>query len=725
MIRKTSSSEVFDIFASRMISKRSSLNKVAGSLAEALELLFRGAEKVGGKVVADAHLTGLATETSKGIKTLSKAEAVPTKELMTALKNSTAIEEASTAILRKAEVCGYSGYSTSEDFLKQFSKDFNKMSLEFAALGPSPTPTELRDFYSRNEKTIVFFNQLNEDAAFKNIIESNSSLGARHIESGGRTVSRSEAQELQSAGPAAKVMKNLEAVRTGAGLVGTAISIASLVGLVAGGVKFYNYLSSLFSSDEGKRHVESVKDAADCINNIAIKPGSEAAGAKEKVLGNITSYLKYQQFSGETDEARKKEILNEASRAGQDLLGDARTQGSFQNLIALISTDPENSLIGYSSKEFMSILSGAGAGVMIGKSLGGVLGGAIGAAVGGLAGWKALSYYYSGEVDCIQNAADAIKALNDLAAQGMARDKGAPTSGATSATSSSSPSGPGTAATSSSFLENMVGIMTTDEVYNLPGFQNIFVNEKRILRKLVEEAGSNENAAKLILNVNPNINLYLSNIDPSIFKSPITKELVSQNENLKNLARAIVLSAKTARGELKSGLKSGRYEITKETKIKEDNMKKHSESINSQQLIRKAAETRVSYFGDANLGLKDQLTKAYYSGLSGMYNEQPPKKSSDYKDLYGFQEETGTDLVVESHPKSVTLADSMGKGGLVENNLEQQQKSIYVATNTPSGNFQSKYAQTVNYLEKLAKAADSQGKKEVSRLINQTIQKLK
>ena len=125
------------------------------------------------------------------------------------------------------------------------------------------------------------------------------------------------------------------------------------------------------------------------------------------------------------------------------------------------------------------------------------------------------------------------------------------------------------------------------------------------------------------------------------------------------------------------------------------------------------------------MGLKDQLTKSYYAGLTGMYNEKPTKRPSDYKDLYGFQEETGHDLMAESHPKSVTLADAMGNGGLVENNLEQQQKSIYVATTTPSGNFQSKYAQTVSYLEKLAKAADSQGKEQVLRLINQTIQKLK
>jgi hypothetical protein len=67
----------------------------------------------------------------------------------------------------------------------------------------------------------------------------------------------------------------------------------------------------------------------------------------------------------------------------------------------------------------------------------------------------------------------------------------------------------------------------------------------------------------------------------------------------------------------------------------------------------------------------------------------------------------------------------MGKGGLVENVLEQKEKSTYVALTTPTGNFHSKYASTIGYLNKLAKAADEQGKKEVSRLIKQTIQNLK
>jgi hypothetical protein len=258
----------------------------------------------------------------------------------------------------------------------------------------------------------------------------------------------------------------------------------------------------------------------------------------------------------------------------------------------------------------------------------------------------------------------------------------------------------------------------------MPGFSNIFVNEKRLIKKLIQEAGSISNAAKMLSDVNPNINSILSGIDTSNFDGVITEDLVKGNKSLQDLARAIITSAKTAKSALKINRASDVNNLQNKFKIKETEMEKQSKSITNHELTRKTAETKVSYFGDASLGLKDQLTKSYYAGLTGMYNESPPKKSSDYKDLYGFNKETGQDLILESHPKSVTLADAMGKGGLVENNLEQQQKSIYVATNTPSGNFQSKYAQTISYLEKLAKAADSQNKKDVSRLIKQTISKL-
>lgn len=130
---------------------------------------------------------------------------------------------------------------------------------------------------------------------------------------------------------------------------------------------------------------------------------------------------------------------------------------------------------------------------------------------------------------------------------------------------------------------------------------------------------------------------------------------------------------------------------------------------------------KITYHEDAVKGLKDKLTKSYYAGLDSMYNEKPKAQKTDLKDLYGFQEETGYDLLMEAHPKSTYLAEAMGDGGLVENGLEQKVKSEAVALSVPSGNFRSKYAETHAYLNKLLKVAEAENKTEVSNLIKQTI----
>jgi hypothetical protein len=136
------------------------------------------------------------------------------------------------------------------------------------------------------------------------------------------------------------------------------------------------------------------------------------------------------------------------------------------------------------------------------------------------------------------------------------------------------------------------------------------------------------------------------------------------------------------------------------------------------------SKEKIKYHTDAVKGLEDKLTKSYFTGLDSMYNEKPKAKKPDYEKLYGFQEETGFHLVQKSHPKSIYLAEAMGDGGLVENGFEQKVKSEGIALNRPSGNFQSKYAETHAYLEKLLKVAEKQNKTEACNLINQTINQL-
>jgi hypothetical protein len=724
MIKKTASSEIFDLYASKMISKRS-LSKVA-SAASILDELFEGAAKVGGRSIAGlGGITGLSPSVKNSVKVVSDAEVVDSKKLLQALVDSSRITESSEVIMRNAGICGYTETKI-DDFLSKFSDDFKKMGDELNGLSPSPTQVEIDDFYTNNQKAIEYFKLLKTDTELKKALQ-NAPLGARHLAGGGTdAIGLDDAVTRYTAGGAAGAAGRLttqvgNAISVGGRVVNTLV-ILGLGVLAYKGYKtdFVQAILSSFGSPESMKNIQAVKDAKDCINSIALIPGSPAVSARNKVLSNFDAFSKFEIVMNLTDRKEQKDTLDAASTAAQELISDSSTEGSIQHFLDLISKDPGSNLSGFSTMQAGG--AGAVAGGLVGLLIKGKFGGVIGAAIGAVAGGWFMNKYYQDEINCIAAAGDAIEQFDADYREAAGNRTEEPQGKGPESTSGSEAD---TKVSVDSLLKQIITALQNDGIYNLPGLSNLFVNERRIIRKLIEESGSIENAATLISNVNPNIKLGLGKIDTSASQGKITKELLARNEVLQDLARDIVISARNVRRNLRQKVSSVGPQITTESKIKEDNMKKESKSINNQGLIRKAAESRVSYFGDANLGLKDQLTKSYYAGLTGMYNEQPTKRPSDYKDLYGFQEETGHDLMAESHPKSVTLADAMGRGGLVENNLEQQQKSIYVATTTPSGNFQSKYAQTVSYLEKLAKAADSQGKEQVSRIINQTIQKLK
>ena len=720
MIKKTASSEIFDIYASKMISKRS-LNKVAAA-GDILADFFAGAAKVGAKTIG---LDSVAVPLKGSLKPISDVAEVEAKSILQALVHSSVIRESAETILSKARLCDYN-YTKVDDFLEDFSKDFRKMSEELDALPPGPTSVQIENFYARNKKAIEYFKLLKTDPDLKTALK-NAPLGARHIAGGSSDLIDVESAVTRyTAGGAAGAAGRLptqvgNAMGVGGRIVNTLV-VVGLGALIYKGYKtdFVQAILSSFGSPESMKNIQAVKDAKDCINNISLIPGSPAVSARNKVLSNFDAFLKFETVMNLTDRKEQKDTLDAAAAAAQELISDEKIEGSIQHFLDLISKDPGSNLSGFSTMQAGG--AGAVAGGLVGLLIKGKLGAAIGAAIGAVAGGWFMNKYYQGEINCIAAAGDAIEQFDDEVKEAAGK-KTEETQGKGS--ESTSGLGADTKVSADSLLEQMIAAMQNDRIYNLPGLSNLFVNERRIIRKLVEESGSIENAAMLISNINPNIKLDLGKIDTSASQGKITEELLARNKVLQDLARDIVISARNVRRNLKQKISSSNSQIITESRIKKDNMKKESKSINNQGLIRKAAEARVSYFGDANLGLKDQLTKSYYAGLTGMYNEQPTKRPSDYKDLYGFQEETGHDLMAESHPKSVTLADAMGNGGLVENNLEQQQKSIYVATTTPSGNFQSKYAQTVSYLEKLAKAADSQGKEQVLRLINQTIQKLK
>ncbi len=141
-------------------------------------------------------------------------------------------------------------------------------------------------------------------------------------------------------------------------------------------------------------------------------------------------------------------------------------------------------------------------------------------------------------------------------------------------------------------------------------------------------------------------------------------------------------------------------------------------------LMKKQADSfSDSYYQDAVKGLAEQFAKSYYAGLKSMYEEKVGSvDEAEFDKMYQTLDETGAELVGRAHPQSANLVDSMGRGGLVENGLEQQRHNVEVALSTPSGNFRSRHASVMSELVKLANQADEAGKFEASDLIDKTIE---
>lgn len=131
-----------------------------------------------------------------------------------------------------------------------------------------------------------------------------------------------------------------------------------------------------------------------------------------------------------------------------------------------------------------------------------------------------------------------------------------------------------------------------------------------------------------------------------------------------------------------------------------------------------------SYIQDALKGLSDDYAKSYFAGLKGMYDERLGSSEADQIDLYHPLGGTGAETIGEAHKESLTIAESMGRGGLVENLLEQQKANYEVALSAPSGNFRNKRANLLNALVKEANTADIEGNIELSNLIDEIIVEL-
>lgn len=91
---------------------------------------------------------------------------------------------------------------------------------------------------------------------------------------------------------------------------------------------------------------------------------------------------------------------------------------------------------------------------------------------------------------------------------------------------------------------------------------------------------------------------------------------------------------------------------------------------------------------------------------------------------YGITKETGEELVNKAHPEDPEIAESMGMGWLVENENEQQEADVEVATSMPSGALPGKHAALMSALVALANELEGEGKAEAAARVDRTIERL-
>lgn len=153
--------------------------------------------------------------------------------------------------------------------------------------------------------------------------------------------------------------------------------------------------------------------------------------------------------------------------------------------------------------------------------------------------------------------------------------------------------------------------------------------------------------------------------------------------------------------------------LGKNMKDRKNLLEKISNSINNsstslETMLKNAKDDAANeYYQGALKGLDDQYAKSYYTGLKSMYDQKLGPREADVNKLYHPLGDLGTKMLENAHPVSVNLADAMGRGGLVENTIEQQRQSLDVARSLPTGNFRGKHAELVASLKKIAKTTKS------------------
>jgi len=109
-------------------------------------------------------------------------------------------------------------------------------------------------------------------------------------------------------------------------------------------------------------------------------------------------------------------------------------------------------------------------------------------------------------------------------------------------------------------------------------------------------------------------------------------------------------------------------------------------------------------------------------------NSKTPTPVKDHRRYEPTEEYDVTDhkcIMEDAHPeKKKELAEAQGEGGVVENNMEQQEADIKAATNMPSGALVGIHAALINELVKLANEYEENGNTKAALRIDETIRSL-
>jgi hypothetical protein len=151
--------------------------------------------------------------------------------------------------------------------------------------------------------------------------------------------------------------------------------------------------------------------------------------------------------------------------------------------------------------------------------------------------------------------------------------------------------------------------------------------------------------------------------------------------------------------------KQERFDLIKKFATKVAESTNNNENDDESELLKSADDFSKSYCKDAvtDLSNSDKYLRSYFAGLGKLYNERPETPKGDYKSLYNVTDGTGVDLIHEAHPKAIVVLDSIGRGGLVENGLEQKRQTHGVALSAPTGNYRANYAWVRDSLKKKSK----------------------